>query len=136
MTHNALFESLESRRLLAGVTILTHGLNGTTNGWVDKAADDIVRRAGGTNQATEYVLEVGADSKGKIKVLSYALEPGFKKASDTGAAEIVVKLDWASVADGDASTQQVADAAFAYLIAQPKKEIRLAELPIQLIGHD
>src|SRR4051812_2798553 len=134
MTHT--IESLESRQLLAGVTILTHGFNGTTNGWIEKAADDIVKRAGGPNQASQYVLQIGVDSKNKLKVLSYELEGGFKKASETGAGEIVVKLDWATVSDGEFSTQRIADAAYAFLITQPTKDVRLAELPIHLIGHD
>jgi hypothetical protein len=49
-----LFETLESRKLFAGVTILTHGLAGEVDGWVDSLSTAIVARAGGSANASVY----------------------------------------------------------------------------------
>ena len=40
-----IIDRLEDRRLLAGVTLLAHGINGNINGWVAAASQAIVERA-------------------------------------------------------------------------------------------
>ena len=60
-----MFEPLESRRLLSGVTLITHGQGGSAGGDVARTADLIAGRAGG---AAQYVMTV-AERSGDVVVL-------------------------------------------------------------------
>ena len=126
-------ESLEPRRLFAGVTIIAHGLDGTIAGWVTDAAAEVANRAGGTSSAAVYTLTVGR-SNGNIAVLSYTRDSGYSAPTSLGACEIVIKLDWSTVSDSSASTGDVAGVVASFIRSKPSGEVRLAELPIHLIG--
>ncbi|CAN5637231.1 hypothetical protein BH09PLA1_BH09PLA1_17780 [soil metagenome] len=128
-------ESLEPRKLLAGVTILAHGYQGSINGWVATVADNIALRAGGNASASEYVMSVGRNGQNQLAVLSYAREGGWSAPRDTDSAEIIVQLDWQSVSDGSFSTDEVAHVVSDWLIGADSDGVRLAELPLHLIGH-
>jgi hypothetical protein len=104
-------EVLEDRRLLAGVTILTHGNAGNITGWVSAVADDIQNRLGGTDAASEYVMKV--DSGG---VTSFKLEDGNKPLDQTTAGEAIIKLDWSAIADTSHFTDAVASDVANYLL--------------------
>jgi hypothetical protein len=130
--HAPKLEALESRTLLASVTMLIHGHQGTTNGWVTSAADAIARRAG-EKQASQYVLKVGKVS-GDLGIKSITLEhgPGLRKSS-TG--DIVIKLDWTDLDNGDYSTTEVGEAVAKYMLRSHGSMPALASLPLHLIGH-
>jgi len=52
-------EPLEPRQLLAGVTMLIHGHQGSINGWVRAAAEAIAEHVpGGADQASQFTLKV------------------------------------------------------------------------------
>src|SRR3954464_8281623 len=84
-------EPLESRRLLAGVTILTHGYLGNVTGWVAKMADDIAARAGGSWDVTTYTMRVGEDSNRRLTVLSLVRDRGTSGYKTTSSGESIIK---------------------------------------------
>jgi hypothetical protein len=130
-------EPLEARTLLAGVTIITHGFDGTVTGWVAKMADDIAVRAGGSSDVSLYTMTVGRDSKRRLAVLSLVRDRGSSGYQATGSGEVIVKLDWSTVSGGAFSTGDVADVVGKWLLAQRADDAspRFVELPIHLIGH-
>lgn len=128
-------ESLESRRLLAGVTIITHGLDGNVTDWVADAADAIQKRAGGTSAASEYTMVVDQNKSGDLEVASFSLDKGNIPIDQTTQAQMIVKLDWSSVSDGTVLTQDVASVVYAYMIKGHGDIPPLTSMPIHLIGH-
>lgn len=129
-----LVETLESRRLLAGVTLITHGLNGDVTGWVAQIANGIEGRLGGSSAASIYTMTVAA-SNGKLAVTSFVPDAGQKAYTATSTGELIIKLDWNTVSGGSYSTGQVANVVSSYMLATPKRGYPLTELPIHLIGH-
>jgi hypothetical protein len=129
------FESLESRTLLAGVTIITHGFDDDTTGWVSTMADAIANRAGGKSAVAIYTLDVGLDSNSNLAVLGFDHQSGTATTITASSGETIIKLDWSTVSDGTYSTVQVGDVAAAWLMATPDGLPSLDELPIHLIGH-
>jgi hypothetical protein len=134
MYHNlaAQLETLEPRRMLASVTVLIHGHQGTTGGWVSAAADAIASRVG-ESQVSQYVMKVG-ESSGDLAVESFTLEdgPGIRESR---LGDAIVKLDWTDVDNGDYSTTDVGEVVGDYLLKRHGSARALAELPIHLVGH-
>ncbi len=126
-------ESLESRRLLAGVTILTHGNDGDITGWVTGTATAIANRASGTSAI--YILQIGLSSKNRLAVLSFKPDSGSPTIAQATSGETIIKLDWSTVSDGTYSTLQVGDVAANYLLTTHKGIPMLVDEPIHLIGH-
>ncbi len=134
----AVTESLETRRLLAGVTIITHGFNSSAGdgSWADRMGDAVADRAGG---AAQYTLAVTGSSSAP-NAHTFTLDAGSPPWSAAGDAsnpsgELIIKLDWGAVsASSGVSTVEVADYTSGVLIAGllPRS---LLELPIHLIGH-
>ncbi|MDB5324655.1 MAG: hypothetical protein JWM57_224, partial [Phycisphaerales bacterium] len=129
------FEPLEARRLLAGITLITHGLNGDVTGWVARVAEGVEDRAGGSSAASIYTMTVAAASNGKLGVTAFGPDSGQKDYRSTTAGELIIKLDWNTVSGGSYTTGQVADVVSAYVLATPRRGSPLAELPVHLIGH-
>ena len=127
-------EPLEPRRLLAGVTLITHGYNSDVTGWVATAAADVQERAGGKNASSIYTMTVATSGK-SLAVTSFAPDSGQKAYTATTASELIIKLDWGSVSSGGYTTGQVAAVVSSYMLATPKRGSPLAELPIHAIGH-
>jgi hypothetical protein len=125
-------ETLEGRTLLAGVTILAHGLQGSVEGWIESAADAINARLGG--EGSTYVLRVGEVTRGELAVESFALESG-PAASSSSRAEYIIKLDWTDVDGGAYSTAEVGAVVADYLLTYRDGQRALVELPMHLIGH-
>jgi hypothetical protein len=125
-------EPLEARTLLAGVTVLIHGHQGTIHDWITSAADAIAKRAG-ESQTSQYVMKVGKVS-GDLAVKSITLEhgPGLREST---SGEVVIKLDWTDLDNGDYSTTEVGEAVAQYLLESHGPLPALASLPIHLIGH-
>ncbi len=134
-------EVLEDRRLLSGVTLVTHGfsLDTTFPGWVNEMANEIAKEAGtpGTD-VTLYRMEVFDLPSGQS---SFEKEwgPGLD-SSTTG--EIVISLDWSDVANHTVTPLFPADLVASQVLPFLLQDNQatgishpLAELPIHLIGH-
>lgn len=129
-----MYEHLEQRNLLAGVTILAHGLNGNINGWIDEAADGIAERLGGPGAMSVYTMEVGSSG-----VKSFEPDDGYGDYMKTTTGELVIRVDWNDVSGNpvDDPTDEVAEDIANYLLAArtSKKLPPIAELPLHLVGH-
>jgi hypothetical protein len=135
--------------LLSGVTIITHGFQGSPldfsqPNWVSYMAAEIGANA--TPDTSYYYMKVNLESPlpySPLKVTEFTpVEPVVTTPSQSSKAEIVVMLDWSAVANSilfpDVTTQRVASVVAPVLeqfgaadgLVRP-----LAELPIHLIGH-
>ncbi len=121
----------------AGVTIITHGLNGNADGWVTGMANEIPKyyRFTGTNY-TFYKLYFYYNSG---YYLTYS-RLGGSSPTNTDSGEIIVAFDWSQLADGNSyNTYQIASVmAQALMSTNFISEMNghaLCELPIHLIGH-
>lgn len=124
--------------LAAGVTVITHGLNGNVEGWVTGMAERIPSYPGfpGTN-STFYKLYFVPNGSGYN--LAWSRLAG-SPPSQTDSGEIIVAFDWSQLADGNSySTYQVAPVLEEALLSTnfiPELDGHaLGELPIHLIGH-
>ncbi|HKI70514.1 MAG TPA: hypothetical protein VKA67_13065, partial [Verrucomicrobiae bacterium] len=121
----------------AGVTIITHGLNDSVNGWVAAMADEITNyyRFPGTN-FTIYEMYF-YDNGGTYYLAANLIAGDPPSATDSG--EIIVELDWSLLSDGNSyNTYQVASAVVPALLSTnffPGLGHSLVESPIHLIGH-
>jgi hypothetical protein len=128
-------ESLESRTLFAGVTIITHGYDDDTTGWVSTMADAIADRAGGRSAVAIYTLEVEADNNGNLEIAGFIHQSNTATVTTASSGETIIKLDWSSVSLGNYSTIQVGDVVAQWLTAPSDGLPALDEMPIHLIGH-
>src|SRR5262245_20603149 len=82
----------------AGVTIITHGLNGDVDGWVTGMATNIPNYARffGTNYSCYEMYFYPSNSSYYLTAQRVAGNPATTPAS----GEIVIKLDWRQLADG------------------------------------
>src|SRR5829696_4675327 len=117
-------EALESRRLLSGVTLITHGQGGSAGGDVAEVADLIAQRAGG---AAQYVMTLEGDAFLGARVQSFVKDAGSPSLDDIPNGEMIIKLDYSAVATIPitAAANAVAD----YLLAN-----RLVEQSVHLAG--
>ena len=136
-------EMLEDRRLLAGITLITHGFNSGASGWVTSMADAIVKRAGLSADEPRYLVKVTdpGHTGGALSVT--ATQVAGKPPALSPSSEIIVLLDWSDVAGSGLggyhrSTVDVAAAVVSELVTPgflPNLATAPAELPFQLIGH-
>ena len=119
--------------MLAGVTILTHGLSGSIDGWIASAATSIARRIG-ANDTSQYVMRVEEVAKDTLGVTSFQLErgPGIERSVNS---EAIIRLDWTDMDSGGYSTGDVANVVADYLLNWHGSARPLAGLPMHLIGH-
>src|SRR5262245_21226733 len=92
----------------AGVTIITHGLDGNADGWVTGMANQIPRYTTFPGSSYTfykfYFIPVGGGSY----QLTWSRLAGSQPTS-TDSGEIIVALDWSQLADGDSfDTYQIA----------------------------
>lgn len=123
----------------AGVTFITHGLNGDTDGWITGMANQIPisPRFPGTN-FTCYKANFFQAAGGAWNLTATRVAGDVPTA--TGSGEIIVKFDWSQFADGSSyNTYQMAQAAAAaWMSTNFISELgghALAEFPQHLIGH-
>lgn len=122
-----------------GVTVITHGYNGNVNGWVTGMADQMTNYPvlPGTNSTT-YKLTL---TKPGSSFLIQATRANGVAPSVSDSGEIIVKLDWGSVAGG-LFPESTYDVAFAVSLALQQTNLiaelnghALTEYPLHLIGH-
>jgi len=121
-----------------GLTLITHGLNGNADGWVTGMATNVPQyaRFPGTNFSC-YAMSF-SNFNGTYYLTAARVAGVAPANSDSG--EIVVKLDWRQLADGNSyNTYQVAAAVLpAFMSTNFIPELNghaLAEFPVHLIGH-
>jgi hypothetical protein len=122
----------------AGVTIITHGLNGNVDGWITGMANRIPTYPGyiGTNFSC---YQISFTPSGGGYLLTSARTAG-SAANTPESGEIIIKLDWRQLADGNSyNTFQIASAVVpALLNTNFISEFgghAIAEYPLHLIGH-
>src|ERR1051326_836389 len=120
------FESLEKRRLLSGLTLITHGQGGDAGGDVARAANLVAQRAGG---AVQYVMTVTSDN-GVPKVTSFTHDSSTPSSTTNG--EVIVRLDWSDVKIS--STSLIADAVADFMVGRNLKGGPLVEQELALGG--
>jgi hypothetical protein len=130
-------EALERRRLLSGITIITHGWNSDSHSWVSEMGNAIARAiaapSGDPTTVAQYTLNA---SGSPITVSTPVRDAG---PADWGSSgEAIIKLDWASLSGGFFSgtpTGSVADAFADYLFTHTIDGHSVFEQPVHLIGH-
>jgi hypothetical protein len=119
----------------AGVTLVTHGENGTTTGWISGMATNALSpRLGG--DVPVYRINVTSNATGLVT--SVAKVAGGSPLTSTNG-ELIVMLDWGAVSSGNPTTFDVAGVV-APLFAQTNLIAELgghalAEWPIHIMGH-
>lgn len=118
----------------AGVTLITHGNSGNTDGWVKGMANALSQRMGGNVPIYRIdVTSVGGGFTNTFSKVSGALP------STTPTGEVIVILDWRTLANSSYSTFNVANSvgpAMAQTNFIPELGGHaLAEFPIHIIGH-
>jgi len=124
----------------AGVTIITHGLDGNADGWVKGMAEQIPLYPGfqGTNYTIYKIYFNYTASDNTYRATWSRLAGDFPSATDSG--EIIIAFDWSQLADGNSfNTYQIASV-LSTLVLETNfiSELNghaLCELPIHLIGH-
>ena len=140
------FEALEDRRLLNGLTLITHGFGDNASGWVTSMANQVVDEI-----SSRFGCSVTDVAQVKLTVNSnLTVTPTWIHQSNLGTskcAETVVLLDWSAVAGnwfsatffGTISSTVDVAAAVAPCLYEPLSalglNVPLAQGPIQLIGH-
>lgn len=126
---NALIETLESRTLFAGVTLITHGRMGHLWGFVDTAAQYITNKLGGPSQVPEYILKINLQDGLLVPSISHV--DGTATPQNTTNANIIVKLDYISV-DSNPSypLSYIAAVVRDFWVNTPVDGVRFAELPL------
>ena len=104
-------ENLESRRLLSGLTLVTHGQGGDAGDEVEFIADLIDRRAGG---AAHYVMTVERDGLLGAEVVSFERDADSPAVEDVASGEQVVRLDWSDA--NRVPTTAIAEAVAEYML--------------------
>jgi hypothetical protein len=133
-------EQLESRTLMSGVTLITHGLE-TSSGtpqWIADMGTAIAAHAAGGGPVSVYTLTVTGSLFG-VSITHSTLTGANPLTSNNG--EIILLLDWSQVATvaNYTPTGTVAQAVAGALenpnFISDMGGVPLAALPIQLIGH-
>lgn len=126
-------------RATAGVTVITHGLNGNVAGWVTGMATNVPAYPGfrGTNFSCYNMTFVPAGGGG-FTLSATRTAGGAPTNSQSG--EVIIKLDWSGLADGSSyNTYQVASFVLPALLSTNFiSELgghALAEFPLHFIGH-
>ena len=133
-------ETLEPRRMLAGVTIITHGqpTDGLSPAWLSSMAGAIGVANGESSASgtwaitTWYTMTLGDGPN--VKSFFKLKGPDLSQSS-TG--EVVVTVDWSSLTSlFHPSSTAIADAILPELLSPVFGLTNsLAELPVHLIGH-
>ena len=132
------FAQFTASALGAGVTVITHGFNGNVTDWIIPMTERVSGHPSfrGTSVSC-YQISITQNGSGQY--LAAATFLGGLAPTLTDSGEILVKLDWSSLAGGGSPTTAIANAAAGALLSTtliPALGGRpLAELPLHLVGH-
>ncbi len=130
-----MIETLESRTLFAGVTILATGRLGGTNGWIQTMSDAITTQLGGPSQVPQYVLSINADPNTEDLVPSIQHVDGTATPQTSSSGEIILVIDYYNIsANPIYSSTYIGSVIADYMMNTPVDGIQLASLPIHEIG--
>lgn len=127
----------------AGLTIVTHGFNSTTTGWVTNMAKAIGNFSGTNSGYAIYRLKFVHDAEQNVYYPAITDFAG-TMPSNSYSGEIIVMLDWGEISGGvftgvPFSTAPIAAATMEFLSTPGNfpylGERTPLELPIHLIGH-
>ena len=119
-------ETLEDRRMLNGLTLITHGWNSGVDAWVDQMANEIRSRVPdvpGTNSldwlTAEYTLEIQGSSPEDITgyLLYLGSDGSPADAMEVTSGEVLIKLDWSALDTQSESASFVGD----YVAKEPRQ---------------
>jgi hypothetical protein len=128
-------ETLETRRLFAGVILEATGRLGLTTGWMQTMADEITTRLGGPSQVPQFVLSVNANPNTGTLVPSIQQVAGTGTPQTDTSGEIIVLIDYYNVsASVNYSSTYIGSTIANYLETTPVDGILLTSLPINEIG--
>jgi hypothetical protein len=128
-------ESLESRTLFAGVTLITHGRDGHIYGFNQAVADDITKRLGGPAQAPEYLLKLTPDATDGHLIPTVTHIDGTGTPQSSSSGEIILLIDWTSIdANADYQLPYIAGVITSVMNSNAVGGVRLSELPIRGIS--
>jgi pimeloyl-ACP methyl ester carboxylesterase len=118
----------------AGVTLITHGNGGTTTNWVTGMANALAARIGGNIPIYRVDVTNGTGGYG-----AYLYSAAGGNPLTTPSGEIIIKLDWGTLANTSHTTYSVAN-----VVAQTLTNVSLisqlnghalAEFPLHIMGH-
>ncbi len=145
--NHPLFEPLEQRMLLSGLTIITHGyeLSGTAPSWLFEMADTIANQDGPSTAVYDLQLNYNSSDQAQVDSFTHVSGPS-PSSTQSSNAETVVLIDWAEdtglgvpiLGTPYFTTTQIANLVMPYLVNTiPSIGITepLAQGSIQLIGH-
>ena len=126
---------LEDRRLLNGVTLITHGWNSDASGWVSEMANAIANELPDPSSTSIWTLGVTDDSYplGSPQVSTVTCDSGPNRFTENYNGETIIKLDW-SAAQGRGTTE-VASAIADYLLTTQVSGKTWLDMPLHVIGH-
>ncbi|MBN2292656.1 MAG: hypothetical protein JXM70_09535 [Pirellulales bacterium] len=141
-----LCELLEDRRMLSGLTLITHGWNSGVDDWVDSMANEIRARVPdvpGTDPpdwlSAEYTLEIQGSSPQNITghLLYLGADGSTADAMQATSGEVVIKLDWSAIDTQSESASFVGDYVSNLLLSNfgAPEYFDFLGGPIHLIGH-
>lgn len=135
MSLHPLVESLESRTLFAGVTILATGRLGGLEGWVQTTANEITARLGGPAQVPQYVMTIEPDPATGNLIPTVAQVAGTGSPQTSTSGEILLLINYFDIsANASYSSAKIGSVIANYLISTPVGGVTLASLPIHEIG--
>lgn len=134
-----LVEPLEDRRLLNGVTIITHGGSpstpGDTSDWVSAMATGIANRLPDPSNTSIWTIGVtNALYPGSPQVTEVSPDPGSpNRFTENYNGESIIKLDWSDALGRP--TTEVASVVADYLLTTRVSGKNWLDAPLHLIGH-
>ncbi len=128
-------ETLEPRRLFAGVTVLATGRLGGTNGWMQTMANEITAKLGGASQVPQYVLTVDANPSNEQLFASISHVSGTATPQTNTSGEIIVLVNYYNISANPIYPGSYIGSVIAnYMMSTPVDGILLASLPIHAVG--
>jgi hypothetical protein len=133
--NSSFVESLETRRLFAGVTLLATGRLGGTGGWMQTMAQAITAQEGGPSQVPQFILTVDQLPNSGLLGASIAPVAGTGTPQTSTSGEIIVLVNYYNIsANADYGSTYIGQVIANYLMNTPVDGIDLASLPIHEIG--
>jgi hypothetical protein len=122
----------------AGVTVITHGLNGNADGWVTGMAQQITNYPTVTGSGFSiYKIYLNYNGTNYVPLWNRI---GGISPTNTASGEIIVAFDWSQLASGNSSNTYQIATSLSSILQTPGfiPELNghaLCELPMHLIGH-